>query len=105
MSNTANDIFSGMEGLFQGMTTPVTEQEKVLTATPVVSNDGPISSFQSTSSATLVQSGQAKLQMIKREMNDSFMERDNVIDCMLYALVSGQSLLMLGDPGTARFDI
>ena len=43
--------------------------------------------------------------MIKKEMNEQFMERDAVINCMMYALVSGQSMLMLGDPGTAKSKI
>lgn len=110
MANEAvKDIFDDFEGLFSDLGNPATnaeaEQEKGVTAEPVVTANKSSITIQNTNNSNLVTSAQAKLSMIKREMNEQFMERDAVIDCMMYALVSGQSMLMLGDPGTARVDI
>lgn len=110
MANEAvKDIFDDFEGLFNDLGNPATnaeaEQEKGVTAEPVATANKSSITIQNTNNSNLVTSAQAKLSMIKREMNEQFMERDAVIDCMMYALVSGQSMLMLGDPGTARVDI
>ena len=107
MSAGNEAIFEGFEDLFAGIGTPTTnpvEVESGVTATPVMQENNGIV-IENTNSANVVKAAQSKLVMIKREMNDNFMERDAVIDCMIYALVSGQSMLMLGDPGTARVDI
>ena len=110
MANEAvKDIFDDFEGLFNDLGNPATnaeaEQEKGVTEEPVATANKSSITIQNTNNSNLVTSAQAKLSMIKREMNEQFMERDAVIDCMMYALVSGQSMLMLGDPGTARVDI
>ena len=107
MANEAvKDIFDDFEGLFSDLGNPATnaeaEQEKGVTAEPVATANKSSITIQNTNNSNLVTSAQAKLSMIKREMNEQFMERDAVIDCMMYALVSGQSMLMLGDPGTAK---
>lgn len=107
MANEAvKDIFDDFEGLFSDLGNPATnaeaEQEKGVTAEPVATANKSSITIQNTDNSNLVTSAQAKLSMIKREMNEQFMERDAVIDCMMYALVSGQSMLMLGDPGTAK---
>lgn len=107
MANEAvKDIFDDFEGLFSDLGNPATnaeaEQEKGVTAEPVATANKSSITIQNTNNSNLVTSAQAKLSMIKREMNEQFMERDAVIDCMMYALVSGQSILMLGDPGTAK---
>lgn len=106
MSEAANNIFEGFEELFNDLGNPATsaEAEQGVTAQPVAVANSSVE-IENTNNSNLVPGAQAKLTMIKRELNDLFMERDNVIDCMLYALVSGQSLLMLGNPGTARVDI
>ncbi len=107
-SEAVKDIFDDFEGLFGDLGNPTSntevEQEKGVTAIPVTTNQNGIT-IQNTNNANLVTGAQAKLNMIKKEMNEQFMERNAVIDCMMYALVSGQSMLMLGDPGTARIDI
>lgn len=107
MANEAvKDIFDDFEGLFSDLGNPATnaeaEQEKGVTAESVATANKSSITIQNTNNSNLVTSAQAKLSMIKREMNEQFMERDAVIDCMMYALVSGQSMLMLGDPGTAK---
>lgn len=110
MANEAvKDIFDDFEGLFSDLGNPASnaeaEQEKGVTAQPVATaNEGGIT-IENTNNSNLVTNAQAKINMIKKEMNEQFMERDTVIDCMMYALVSGQSMLMLGQPGTARVDI
>lgn len=54
---------------------------------------------------SVLQSGQAKMQQIFVEMNNLFVERDELIRLMLLAITTGTNLLMLGPPGTARVDI
>lgn len=107
-SEAVKDIFDDFEGLFGDLGNPTSntevEQEKGVTAIPVTTNQNGIT-IQNTNNANLVTGAQAKLNMIKKEMNEQFMERNAVIDCMMYALVSGQSMLMLGDPGTAKSKI
>lgn len=106
MANEAANIFNGFDDLFSDLGNPAinaeAEQEKGVTAEPVATANNSSVTIQNTNNSNLVTSAQAKIGMIKREMNDQFMERDAVIDCMMYALVSGQSMLMLGDPGTAK---
>lgn len=43
-----------------------------------------------------------KLQNISSELKDIFVERDDVIDNSVKALITGQSVLMIGPPGTAK---
>lgn len=107
MANEAlNNIFSDFDSLFSDLGNPVNnteaEQEIDITAQPVApANEGSIKIID-TSNSNLVASAQSKLNMIKQEMNNLIVERDTVIDCMMYALVSGQSLLLLGEPGTGK---
>ena len=50
----------------------------------------------------LLQSAQAKMAAISSEMNNIFVERDELIKIMQLAIVTGSNLLMLGPPGTAK---
>jgi len=43
-----------------------------------------------------------KLQNISKELKDIFVERDEVIDNSIKALVTGQTVLIIGPPGTAK---
>lgn len=108
-SEAVKDIFGDFDDLFSDLGNPAanaeTEQEKNVTAQPVATANTSSITIQNTNNSNLITGAQSKISMIKREMNDQFVERDAVIDCMMYALVSGQSMLMLGDPGTARIDI
>lgn len=47
-------------------------------------------------------SAQAKMQQISVELNNLFVERDELINLMEIAIVTGTNLLMLGPPGTAK---
>ena len=44
----------------------------------------------------------SKLQNISSELKDMFVERENVIDNSLKALITGQTVLLIGPPGTAK---
>lgn len=97
MAAEAKDIFTGFDDLFADLNNTSEVTESGVTAKPTA----PIA-IQQNVNGNLILGAQAKLGLIEREMNDCFVERDEVIKCMLYALVSGQSLLMLGNPGTAK---
>lgn len=43
-----------------------------------------------------------KLQNISSELKDIFVERDDVIDNSIKALITGQTVLLIGPPGTAK---
>ncbi len=43
-----------------------------------------------------------KLESIATELKDIFVERDNVIDNSIKALITGQTVLLIGPPGTAK---
>lgn len=107
MSGTqaTTSFFDEFNELFSELDNPAVnaeaEQEKGVTAKPVATVDSSIT-IQNGNNTNLVPGAQAKISMIKKELNDLFVERDAVIDCMMYALVSGQSMLMLGLPGTAK---
>lgn len=107
-NETVKNIFGDFEDLFSDLGNPANnaeaEQEKKTIATPVATVNNNSVTTQG-NNPNLIQDAQKKLTLIKRELNDLFMERDAVIDCMMYALVSGQSLLMLGNPGTAKSKI
>ena len=109
MSEAVKDVFEGFDDLFSGLGNPASnaeaEQEKGVTAQPVATANESSVTIQNTNNQNLITGAQAKINMIKKEMNEQFMERDAVIDCMMYALVSGQSMLMLGEPGTAKSKI
>ena len=47
----------------------------------------------------------SKLQNISSELKDMFVERENVIDNSLKALITGQTVLLIGPPGTAKSDL
>lgn len=64
---------------------------KVLNTNPSPAND-----------IGLLQSAQAKMAAISSEMNNIFVERDELIKIMQLAIVTGSNLLMLGPPGTAK---
>ena len=53
----------------------------------------------------VLQTAQAKMSQIAVEMNNIFVEREELIKLMMLAITTGTNLLMLGPPGTARIDI
>lgn len=51
---------------------------------------------------SLLQSAQTKMTQIGVELNQQFVERDDLIKIMLLAITTGTNLVMLGPPGTAK---
>ena len=45
---------------------------------------------------------QTTLQRVRQELKQLFIERDEIVDGALIALMSGQHLLLIGPPGTAK---
>lgn len=49
--------------------------------------------------------GVNNLNLIKKELNDMFFEREDIIDTAILALAIGQSFLLLGPPGTGKSNL
>ena len=81
--------------------------EKNVTAKPVSASTETVSitPVNAPLNPAVLQSAQAKMSQIFVEMNNLFVERDELIKLMELAIVTGTNLLMLGPPGTARVDI
>ena len=118
MATTSSNLdFSEFDNLFSGMNVVENPSnatmeaqianEQNVTAQPVQAgtNGIQIQNVNAPINPALIQSGQAKMQQIFVEMNNLFVERDVLIKLMQLAVVTGTNLLMLGPPGTARFDI
>ena len=99
-----NAFFETFDELFEGLNpTNNVEAEQGVTAQPIATvNEDSVTVHETNTTTSLVASAQTKIAMIRNEMNNLFVERDNAIDCLLYALVSGQSTLLLGPPGTGK---
>jgi MoxR-like ATPase len=96
-----NTLFEGFDDLFKDMTKTEDKQVKEeagVTAKPTTS--API--IETPVSINNVLSAQTKLKTIEQEMNAILIERDEAIRCLMLAVISGQSMLMLGDPGTGK---
>ena len=50
----------------------------------------------------ILQSAQAKMQRISAEINNLFVEREELVKIMMLSICTGTNLLMLGPPGTAK---
>lgn len=48
---------------------------------------------------------QAKLQLLRKELNEAFLERGQVIDGLLASLLAGGNAVLYGPPGTAKSDL
>ena len=107
--------FSEFDALFVGndtTTAPQVEQQEIVneknvkvTPTKVVDDSIQITNINVPINPSVLQSAQAKMQQISVEMNQLFVERDELIKLMMLAITTGTNLLMLGPPGTARVDI
>lgn len=105
----ANLDFTEFDGLFDNMevTAPTSKATVDTTATVSVQETNTNASIQIENinaplNPAMLQSGQAKMQQIFVEMNNLFVERDELIRIMLLAVTTGTNLLMLGPPGTAK---
>lgn len=104
----ANLDFSDFDDMFSdmGLDTPTAEQqlnnEKNVTAKPVSNETVNITPVNAPLNPSMLQSAQAKMAQIFVEMNNLFVERDELIKLMELAIVTGTNLLMLGPPGTAK---
>lgn len=77
--------------------------ENNVTAKPVKADSGiEIEQINAPVNPSTLQSAQAKMQQISVEMNNLFVERDELIKLMQLAITTGTNLLMLGPPGTAK---
>lgn len=106
--------FSGFDQLFADFGLPAQGQPTAkevtpkATATPVAtgSNGGNTNVITQPGMAgidpAVLQSAQAKMQRIGAEMNNLFVEREELIKLMQLAVCTGTNLLMLGPPGTAK---
>lgn len=101
--------FSDFDDMFADMgLEKATEQqlnnEKNVTAKPVSASTETVSitSVNAPLNPAVLQSAQAKMSQIFVEMNNLFVERDELIKLMELAIVTGTNLLMLGPPGTAK---
>ena len=101
--------FSDFDDMFADMgLEKATEQqlnnEKNVTAKPVSTSTETVSitPVNAPLNPAVLQSAQAKMSQIFVEMNNIFVERDELIKLMELAIVTGTNLLMLGPPGTAK---
>lgn len=107
----ANIDFTEFEDMFGNIGTPskpVSEAVKNTTESNPAQEENKgiqIENVNAPINPSVLQSGQAKMQQISVEMNNLFVERDELIKLMLLAVTTGTNLLMLGPPGTARVDI
>ena len=103
----ANLDFSEFDGLFDDIQTPAKEttqvEAKPVVTEPVQADTGiQIENVNAPINPATLQSAQAKMQQIYVEMNNLFVERDELIKIMQLAIATGTNLLMLGPPGTAK---
>ena len=98
----ANLDFTEFDNLFNDMTVDAPASAPVVEAAPAPAQEIEIEQINALPSAATLQSGQAKMQQIFVEMNNLFVERDELIRIMLLAITTGTNLLMLGPPGTAK---
>ena len=101
--------FSDFDDMFADMglekaTEQQLDNEKNVTAKPVSApaETVNITPVNAPLNPAVLQSAQAKMSQIFVEMNNLFVERDELIKLMELAIVTGTNLLMLGPPGTAK---
>lgn len=95
-----DDLFAGL-GL--GETTPQaqTSAKEVAPEKPAAPKVTPMPTVNGVDAGVL-QNAQAKMQRIGVEMNNLFVEREELVKLMQLAICTGTNLLMLGPPGTAK---
>lgn len=106
----ANLDFSEFDGLFDNIgnieeTKKETTANVASAATPVEKKKEEsieINSPSAISNPAMLQSAQAKMQQIAVEMNNLFVEREELIKIMQLAITTGTNCLLLGPPGSAK---
>lgn len=109
MESSAALNFDGLDSMFDDMFTPVPQktveenktEQKELTAEETQKLQGKVENISSVNIDTAL----SKLTNIEVELNNEFVERNELIKIMLLSVVTSSNLLMLGPPGTARVDI
>lgn len=107
---STNLDFSDLDNFFESMgQAPASNveasiaAEKNVTAKPEKEENGfNIQQVNAPLNVNVLQSAQAKMAQIGLEMNQLFVERDELVKLMLLAITTGTNLLMLGPPGTAK---
>ena len=106
----ANLDFSEFDSLFGDVATETVKEENTTTPVAPATTSTPkeeivIENTNIPINPSTLQTAQAKMQQIGVEMNNIFVERDELVRIMQLAITTGTNLLMLGPPGTARLDI
>jgi len=99
-----DELFSGLNldsSNTNTTTTTITQTQPQIVAKPKTEE----AKMNDTNKSSLLQSAQDKMQRIAAELNDSYVERDVLINLMQIAIATGTNLLMLGPPGTAKSQI
>lgn len=106
------DIFAGLDFDIE-LETPATKQnDEKIKVVESVQSEAVVSSvaksspdLQNLNIDELAKSGAQKLRAIGNELNNMFFERDEVINNAMRALAIGQSMLLLGPPGTGKSNL
>lgn len=106
MGNTALN-FDNLDDLFSSLDIGVQDAAAAVTGQPPQQTVTSPQFVQAINGVdpVLLQSAQAHIQQISVELNNMFVERDDLVKIMLLAIATGTNLLMLGMPGTAKTDI
>lgn len=98
--------FSEFDSLFENMAEVSAKQsvetKSNVTANPIMEESVSITQVNAPLDTNVLQSAQAKVSQIGIELNQLFVERDELVKIMLLAVTTGTNLLMLGPPGTGK---
>lgn len=107
MESSAALSFDNLGSMFDNMfetnnqTTVVEEQQKEMTQEETQALAGTTENISNVN----VQTALSKLSNIEMELNNEFVERQELIKIMILSIISNSNLLMLGPPGTAKSKI
>ena len=96
--NDVDDLFADFDY------TPTEKQQPTSNVTMKKAEPAPveITFNDATNQLELVQSGQVKINQIGVELNNAFVEREDIIKNMLLSLITNSNVLLYGAPGTAK---